>query len=112
MADNEELDPPPPQDIYNVLAAADLSSCSSSASAKYKRSWLKAKVICSFILSAGNPHACAVDNYPLHQIIEKSSPSWLVTDAIFPKNMPIQLTHMKKIKIKISHATSVINKLK
>ena len=26
MADNEELDPSPPQDIYNVFAAADLSS--------------------------------------------------------------------------------------
>ena len=28
MADHEELDPPPPQDILNVFAAADLSSCS------------------------------------------------------------------------------------
>ena len=35
MADNEELDPPPPQDIYNVFVAADLSSCSSSYSNKY-----------------------------------------------------------------------------
>ena len=29
MGDNEELDLPPPQDILNVFAAADLSSCSS-----------------------------------------------------------------------------------
>ena len=27
IADNEELQPPPPQDILNVFAAADLSSC-------------------------------------------------------------------------------------
>ena len=37
MADNEELDPPPPQDISDVFAAADLSSRLSSDSAKYKR---------------------------------------------------------------------------
>ena len=35
MADNEDLDSPPPQDISNVFAAVDLSSCSSSDSAKY-----------------------------------------------------------------------------
>ena len=33
MAYNEDLDLPPPQDISNVFAAADLSSCSSSDSA-------------------------------------------------------------------------------
>ena len=53
MADNEELDPPPPQDILNVFAAADFSSCSSSYSNKYKRAWLKEKVIRSSILSSG-----------------------------------------------------------
>ena len=60
MADNEDLDPPPPQDIYNVFAAADLSSCSSSGSAKYKCAWLKAKVICYYILSSGQcPDSCS-----------------------------------------------------
>ena len=53
MTNNEELDPPPPQDIYNVFAVADLSSSSSFDSAKYKRAWCKAKVIRSSILSAG-----------------------------------------------------------
>ena len=53
MADNEELDPPQPQDILNVFAVADLLSSSSSDSAKYKRAWLKAKVIRSSILFAG-----------------------------------------------------------
>ena len=36
MADNEEIDHPPPQDISNVFAAADFSSRSSSDSAEYK----------------------------------------------------------------------------
>ena len=53
MADNEELDPPKPHDILNVFAAVDLSSRSSSDSAKYKRAWLKAKVIRSSILYYG-----------------------------------------------------------
>ena len=50
---NEELDPPPPQDISNVFAAADLSSRSSSDSAKYKPAWIKEKVIRYSILSSG-----------------------------------------------------------
>ena len=41
MADNEELDSTPLQDISNLFAAADLSYCSSSYSDKYKRAWLK-----------------------------------------------------------------------
>ena len=53
MADNKDLDPPPPQDISNVFAAADLSSCSSSDLAKYKCAWLKTKLTRSYILSAG-----------------------------------------------------------
>ena len=53
MADNEELDHPPLQNILNVFAAADLSSQLSSDSDKYKRAWLKAKIIRSYILSAG-----------------------------------------------------------
>ena len=52
MADNEELDPPPPKDISNVFAAAELLSCS-YYSDKYKCAWLKAKRICSSVLSAG-----------------------------------------------------------
>ena len=60
MAYNEDLDPPPPQDISNVFAAADLSSHPSSDSNKYKRAWLRVKVINSSILSAGEcPDACS-----------------------------------------------------
>ena len=60
ITDNEEPYHLQPQDILNVFAAAELSSCSSSNSAKYKRAWLKTKVICSFILSAGEcPATCS-----------------------------------------------------
>ena len=60
MSYKEDLDPPPPQDIPNVFAAADLSSRSSSDPDKYKRTWLKAKVSRSSILSAGElPDSCS-----------------------------------------------------
>ena len=52
VTENEELNPPPPQDILNVFATAELSSCSSSDSDKYKRAWLKAKIIRYYILSS------------------------------------------------------------
>ena len=54
MSDNEELDNPPPQGKSNVFAVEVLLSRSSSDSEKYKRAWLKAKVILSSILSAGD----------------------------------------------------------
>ena len=53
MAGNEDIDTPPPQDISNLFAAADLSSQSSYDTVKYKRAWHRAKVICSSILSSG-----------------------------------------------------------
>ena len=53
MADNEDLDPPSPQDISNVFAAADLLYRSSYDSNKYKRAWSKAKVIHYSVLSSG-----------------------------------------------------------
>ena len=53
MGYDEDLDPPPPQDISNIFSAADMSSHLSSDSTKYKRAWLKTKVIRSSILSAG-----------------------------------------------------------
>ena len=45
MDDNEDIYPPPTHDISNVFVAVDLSSPSSFYSVKYKRAWLKAKVI-------------------------------------------------------------------
>ena len=53
MVYNEDLDPPPPQDISNVFAAAELLSHSSSDSDKYKSAWHRAKVIRSSVLSTG-----------------------------------------------------------
>ena len=53
MAGNEDIDTPPPQDISNVFAAADLSSQSSYNTVKYKRAWNRAKCISSSILSSG-----------------------------------------------------------
>ena len=50
---NKELDLPSPQDIPNVFSAADLLSRSSSDSNEYKCKWLKAKVISSSIIYAG-----------------------------------------------------------
>ena len=60
MADNEDLDTPLPQHILNVFAAEDLLSHSSPDSNKYKHACIKAKVIRSSILSAGEcPDACS-----------------------------------------------------
>ena len=53
MAGNEDIDPPPPQDISNVFAAADLSYQSSYDTVKYKRAWHRAKGIRSYMLSSG-----------------------------------------------------------
>ena len=59
----------------------------------------------------GNVQTHAVENYSFHWIIKKFLTLWLVTGAISPKNIPIQLFDMNKIKI-LSHATSNGNKLK
>ena len=60
MTYNEDLDLTPPQDILNVFAAAYLLSRSSSDSNQYRRAYLKAKLICSSILSSGEcPDSCS-----------------------------------------------------
>ena len=60
MAGNEYIDTPPPQDISNVFAAADLSSQSSYDSVKYKHACHRTKIIRSSILSSGeSPDACS-----------------------------------------------------
>ena len=64
---------------------ADLSSCSPSDSAKYKRACLKAKVICSYIWSAGEcPDAYSRVLYIALNHKEKAS-IMAVTGAILPK---------------------------
>ena len=60
MSFNEDLDPPPPQDISNVFAASDLLSHSSSHSAKHKRACINAEVVRYSVLSSGEcPDACS-----------------------------------------------------
>ena len=92
MAYNEELDPPPPQDISNVFSESDLSSRSSSDSDKYKRACIKAKVIRSSILHAGEcPEACsralsiALNHKEIVSIMA-------VTGAILPKHYANAIT--------------------
>ena len=53
MAGNEDIDTPPPQDISNMFAAADLPSQSSYDTVKYKRACHRTKGIRSYILSSG-----------------------------------------------------------
>ena len=68
-----------------MLAAADLLSRSPSDSIKYKRVWLKAKVISSSILSDEEcPYACsiALSIVPNHK---KVTSIMAVTGAISPK---------------------------
>ena len=85
MASNEDIDTPPPHDILNVFAAADLSSHSSYDTVKYKSAWNRSKVIRSSILSSGEiPYACsrafsiALNHKEILSIMA-------VTGTIFPK---------------------------
>ena len=85
MADNEDLDPPSPQDIKSLFVAAKLSSCSSSDSAKYKRACFNAKVICYFILLAGEcPGACS-KALPIALNHKENASIMAVTGASFQK---------------------------
>ena len=98
IAYNEELYPPPQQDIPNVYAASDLSSHSSSDSEKYKCAWLKAKSIRFSILSAEEcPDPCSRALYIALNHKEIAS-IMAVTSVISPKNMLMQLPDMKKRK--------------
>ena len=113
IAYNEDLDPPPPQDILNLFASADFPSQSSYGSAKYKCAWHKAKIIRSYILSAGeSTDACsialsiALNNKEIASIMA-------VTGTIFQKYMPMQLPNMnKRKKYCLMQYLSVINENK
>ena len=63
---NEDIDPPPPHDISNVFAAADLSCHSSYDSDKYKRGCFKAKLIVLLFYLQGKVQTYAVEHCPLH----------------------------------------------
>ena len=98
MADNENLDPPPPHDMSNVFAAAYLSSQSSYDSVKYKHAWHRAKVICSSILYSGeSPDACsralsiALNHKEIASIMA-------VTGTVFPKEYANTITRQERKK--------------
>ena len=85
MAYNEDIDPPPPQDISNVFSSSELLAQSSSDSAKYKPAWYNARLIRSYILSAEeNPDTCsrALSIALNHKEI---SSIMVMTGTIFPK---------------------------
>ena len=110
IADDEELDPPPPQDISNVFAAADFSSGSSYDSAKYKRARIKAKVTRSYILSTGECPDARSRALSIVLNHRKIASIMAVTGTILPKRYANVITrHGGK---KLSHATSAGNKRK
>ena len=79
-----------------MFAAADLLSCSSSYSAKYKHAWITAKMIRSFISYAGecpDTWSRALSIVLNHKEVASIM---AVTGAIFPKQMPIQLPDMNR----------------
>ena len=68
-----------------MFVAADLSSCSSYDSDKYKREWLKIKVIRSSVLfSVECPDTCSRALY-IALNHKEIAPIMAVTGAIFPK---------------------------
>ena len=112
MGYNEDIDPPPPHDISNVFAAADLSSQSSYDTVKYKRACNRAKGIRSSILSSGespDAHSRALSIALNHRGI---SYIMAVTVTIFPKRYANVITRHEQKKFVLSHATSVGNKRK
>ena len=111
MAYNEDIYPPPPQDISNVFAVADLLSHSSSDSNKYKREWLKAKLIRSSILSAGEFPDSYIRALSIALNHKEISSNMAVTGAIFPKNYANAISRHEK-KYILSHVTSVGHKRK
>ena len=112
IAGNEDIDTPPPHDISNVFAAADLSSQSSYDTVKYKRASNRAKVIRSSILSFGESPDAQSRALSIALNHREISSIMAVTGTIFTKRYANVITrHEKNINI-LSHATSIGNKQK
>ena len=112
MDGNEDIHTPPPQDISNVFATAELLTQSSYDTVKYKRAWHKTKGICSSILSFGESSdaqsrasSIALNNKEIVSIMA-------VTSTILPKGYANVITRHKQKKKILSHATSIRNKRK
>ena len=85
MAGNEDIDTPPPQDILNVFAPADLSSQSSYDTVKYKRARHRAKGIRSSILSSGESTGTQSRAFSIAMNHREIASIMAVTGTILPK---------------------------
>ena len=110
MAGNEDIDNPPPQDISNVFAAADLSYQSSYNTVKYKRAWHRAKGIHSSILSSGESPDTQSKAFSIALNHREIASIMAVTGTILPKLYANVITRHKLKKKMLSHATSIGNK--
>ena len=112
MAGNEYINTPPPQDISNVFAAADLSSQSSYDTVKYKRAWHRAKGISSSNLSSGK--STDAQSRALSIVLNHRGIASIlaVTDTILPKLYANVITRHEQKKTILIHATSIGNKQK
>ena len=110
MAYNEDLDPPPPYDILNVFAAADLLSQSSYDSVKYKRAWHRSKRIRSYVLSSGESTDAQSRVLSISLKHIEIASIMAVTGTILLKQYANVITRHEQKKKILSHATSVGNK--
>ena len=85
MGYNEDIDTPPPRDISNMFAEADLSYQSSYDTVKYKRAWHRAKGIRSYILSSGESPEEQSRAFSIALNHREIASIMAVTGTIFPK---------------------------
>ena len=96
----EYIDPPPPHDISNMFAAADLLYQSAYDSVKYKRAWHRAKGIRSSILSSGESPEARSRALSIALNHKEISSIMAVTGTTLTKLHANVITrHKKKIKI-------------
>ena len=97
---NEDIYPPPPHDISNVFAVADLLSQSSYDSVKYKYAWHRNKGIRSSILSSGESPDTFSRALSIALNHKEIASIMAVTSTIFPKQYANIITqHDQKKKI-------------
>ena len=85
MGYNDNIYPPPPQDISNMFAVSELSSQSSYDTVKYKRACHRAKGIRSSILSSGESPEAQSRAFSIALNHGEISSIMAVTGTIFPK---------------------------
>ena len=98
MGYNEDIDPPPQQDILNVFAAADLLSQSSYDTVKYKRAWHRAKGIRTSILSYGESPDTHSRVFSIELNHKEIASIMAVTGTILPKQYANVITRHEQKK--------------